>query len=356
MSLREHLERAVADSRASGRAPKSNRRRGRRKYHRPAEAIYAALRRRQAASGVLNAKARELMANSISVASQNLNGTAVACYQKCGGDLEHDSPAQIANTLAAMLEHVSFNTLLCYLTGLKRVCADLRHDQPFENEIVQKVIRGAMREREPSHKMDVLRLTSIRQMLKKIDDDPLQRFEEVRDRALLLCCANGALRGGEACRMTIENTHIDAQGRVTIFLSTKTSGGQVVKIHLLDFWQQEYPLVQALLQWFEISGIGNGALWRRIKVGPRGCDQRLGKALSHKEINQIIKRRAKAIGMQPENITVHSIRAGVVTSLADQGESALTIGKITRQKDPKTISEYYRPDISDISRVISDEQ
>jgi integrase len=73
--------------------------------------------------------------------------------------------------------------------------------------------------------------------------------------------------------------------------------------------------VKALDAWLSASGIENGPVFRQ---GGKG--HRLGASrLCPETVAEIVKRRVKEIGLDPECYSGHSLRAGFVTSAAAAG-------------------------------------
>jgi len=56
----------------------------------------------------------------------------------------------------------------------------------------------------------------------------------------------------------------------------------------------------------------------------------------------IVKKYADAAGLEVERLSGHSLRAGFVTSAAENRASISRIMEVTRHRDPRTVETYVR--------------
>jgi integrase len=73
------------------------------------------------------------------------------------------------------------------------------------------------------------------------------------------------------------------------------------------------------------AGISEGRVFRAVDR-----HRRIGAALSDQSVALIIKRRAAAVGLDPENFAGHSLRAGLATAAAAHGVEERIIMRQTR--------------------------
>jgi integrase len=96
--------------------------------------------------------------------------------------------------------------------------------------------------------------------------------------------------------------------------------------------------VAALNRWLEISGIKEGALFRPVSKTGRV----FGSWLSASAIAMIVKRRTAQIGIDPQQYSGHSLRAGFVTSAAVAGLPVWKIKSQTGHVSDAVLGRYIR--------------
>src|SRR5207302_6760475 len=79
--------------------------------------------------------------------------------------------------------------------------------------------------------------------------------------------------------------------------------------------------VRSLQAWLETARITDGAVFRSLDKFQRVRPRRL----SDKAVARIVKRCAKAVGLNPDRYAGHSLRAGLATSAAAGGASERAI-------------------------------
>jgi site-specific recombinase XerD len=91
-------------------------------------------------------------------------------------------------------------------------------------------------------------------------------------------------------------------------------------------------------RWQEAAGISEGLLFRAIHRGghvkPRG--------LRGHDVAIIVKTYAQKAGLNPEEFSGHSLRAGFVTSAAETGATIFKIAEVSRHKSVDVLSGYVR--------------
>ena len=93
----------------------------------------------------------------------------------------------------------------------------------------------------------------------------------------------------------------------------------------------------ALAQWLQISGIQQGAIFRRIyKNGRIGDD-----ALSALSVNNIVKERCALAGIDG-NFSAHSLRSGFVTEAGRQNMALAATMAMTGHQSAATVLGYFR--------------
>ena len=96
--------------------------------------------------------------------------------------------------------------------------------------------------------------------------------------------------------------------------------------------------IKRLEDWIRAAGIKQGYVFQTMW---RGGGLR-GRPLHHSDIPRLVKRYAKAIGLNPGEVAGHSLRAGFVTSAAVHHARLDKIMEITRHSNPETVMRYIR--------------
>jgi integrase len=96
--------------------------------------------------------------------------------------------------------------------------------------------------------------------------------------------------------------------------------------------------VRAFECWLDVSGIGEGAVFRPIdRVG--GISK---EALSADAVSVILKRRLKETGCDPSDYSGHSLRAGFVTEAVNAGIPTWRIRRQTGHSSDAMLDRYIR--------------
>lgn len=246
------------------------------------------------------------------------------------------SPATVAN-FASMLADGGKRvpTIARKLAAVRFFHRGAGHDNPTDNAGVSAILKGirrtvgvAPRQKAPAT-ADV-----IHAMLAHIPRDTLHGK---RDRALLLLGFAGAFRRSELVAIKVEDLTFNDQG-VDVFLSrSKTDQeGKGASVAILN--GKALLPVQRLREWLDATGITEGPVFRQMS---RGGHVRAD-ALTSQSVALIVKRYAAAAGLDEEKLSGHSLRAGFITSAADNRASISRIMEVSRHRDPRSVETYVR--------------
>lgn len=94
----------------------------------------------------------------------------------------------------------------------------------------------------------------------------------------------------------------------------------------------------AVRSWLDHAQIDFGPVLRVVGKGGRITDQRLHDSA----VNQVVKHYAQAIGIDPQRISGHSLRAGLATSAAKAGIPAHKIMEQTGHRSEAMLARYVR--------------
>ena len=208
-------------------------------------------------------------------------------------------------------------------------------DAPGSAEPVRAVFRGirrrigtAVTQKAPA---------TARAIAAMLDQVPPSRLTGIRDRALLLIGFAAALRRSELVDLKVNDVEIGEEGATVRIRRSKTDqegAGAAIAIPR----GTELKPVEALEAWLAQSKITGGPIFRPIGKGGRIGDQ----ALSDRSVADIVKRYARAAGLDAGLFSGHSLRAGFVTSALEHGADLFKVMDVTRHKRVETLKSYDR--------------
>lgn len=157
-----------------------------------------------------------------------------------------------------------------------------------------------------------------------------------RDRAILLVGFALGLRRSELVAIDIADLTPSPDG-LTIRI-TKSKTDQQRRGHELLLLYAESPRpcpVRALRAWLDSAAITDGAIFRRVtRTGA------IGAPLTPQSIALVIKKHARAAGLDPQHLAGHSLRSGYATQAARDGHHPTQIAATTRHQDQRVLAGY----------------
>ena len=226
--------------------------------------------------------------------------------------------------------------------AINRNFLDHEMASPTRHPKVSVVMRGLRRLRGTRpRQVRALREDDIYRMIGQCGANPIG----IRDASILSLGFAGALRRSEICALQVSDiefmSSIEATGQVNRMIvairkskTDQAARGQQVAIPDGNRIQA----VSRLRRWLEVSGITDGPLFRTMRRG--GTLRELG--MHHSDIPRLVKKYAKAIGLDPTDYAGHSLRAGFVTSAAAHHARLDKIMEVTRHTNPQTVMKYIR--------------
>ena len=198
--------------------------------------------------------------------------------------------------------------------------------------------RGSVAGTAPERRAAPLDLGPLEQVLAELDSSTLAGL---RDRALLLLGFAAALRRSELVALDIEHLEsTTARGLLVTIASSKTDQERAGARVAVPYARagNDRCAVRALRAWLEAAGIHRGPVFRRMRRGDTVGAERL----TGQSVALIVKRRSKAAGLGPEQLSGHSLRAGYVTAAAAAGVEERKIANVSRHKDLPVLRRYIR--------------
>lgn len=96
--------------------------------------------------------------------------------------------------------------------------------------------------------------------------------------------------------------------------------------------------MKAVESWLQLAHIESGPIFRSVnRAGVVDCNQ-----LHAQSIALVLKDYAKAVGLNPANISGHSLRSGLVTSAIQAGVAVHKIQQQTGHRSVEMLARYIR--------------
>lgn len=242
-------------------------------------------------------------------------------------------PTTVILYVTDLADRYKVSTITRRLSAISQAHRIAGHESPTRNAQVHEVMKGLKRQKGTAReKRTAILVRDIQAIVNRLPDNLLG----IRDRALLLVGFAGGFRRSELAALDVEDVEFTDDGLVVTVQRSKTdqeARGEKVGIT----YGSNLPTcpVRSLKAWIEASGITNGALFRSLDRHGR-----MHGRLSAKAVTQIIKRRAKAAGLDPTRYAAHSLRSGMATQADLNGVSLTDIKRQGRWRDDKTVHGY----------------
>ena len=161
----------------------------------------------------------------------------------------------------------------------------------------------------------------------------------MRDRALLLLGFAGGFRRSELVALDFDDLEFSSAGlAVTLRRAKNDQEGEGRRIGIPYGSSETTCPVRSLQAWLETARINDGPVFRSLDKFQRVQPRRL----SDKAVARVVKRRAKAVGLDPERYAGHSLRSGLATSAAAGGASERAIMNQTGHRSTSMVRRYIR--------------
>jgi len=248
------------------------------------------------------------------------------------------SPLVVARYLAQLADKgLKASTIVRRCAAIRYAHRAAQLEPPTGAEGVRAVLRGIRRTKgtRPNRKAPAA-AAAITLMLAQLP----ATLAGIRDRALLLIGFAAALRRSELVDLNVNDVERRGSGVILHIRRSKTDQegkGQSVPVPT----GRKLKPVAALDAWLEASGITEGPIFREIdRHGHVGQA-----ALSGRSVARIVKRAARAAGLDEAIFSGHSLRAGFVTQALDDKVDPFKAMKITRHADPRSLAIYDRREV-----------
>lgn len=259
-----------------------------------------------------------------------------------GGTLP-SSDELIAHYLTSHAHTHSIATLQRWRVSIGRAHTTQGIDDPSRSDLVRTVLRGIRREHGSAQRQVAPALRDdVIAMVRDLGSSP----KEVRDRALVLIGFAGALRRSELVALEINDLRFVKEGLKITLRRSKTDQEQQGRDIGIPYAHGTTCPVRSLQAWLVF--IDNDDIihppsderpvFRAVNRHGRIARQ----ALSDRAVANVIKARCKAVGLDAQAYSGHSLRAGFCTSAALAGKPNWQIRKQTGHKTDVMLNRYIR--------------
>lgn len=222
-----------------------------------------------------------------------------------------------------------------YRAAINRRYAEAGAASPAAGSVVGDVLRGLARLRDDRpRRAKALRDHHLIAILELCPGTPIG----LRDAALLSVGFAAALRRSELCGLRVDDVEFVRQDRMVVHIrrSKTDQAGAGHRVAVPD--GKSVKPVSRLRTWLEATGIRGGALFRTMRRGGKPTVS----PLHHSDVSRLVKHYAAQIGLDPEEFSAHSLRAGFVTSAAAHHARLDKIMEVTRHRSADMVMRYVR--------------
>ena len=208
---------------------------------------------------------------------------------------------------------------------------------PTDHEGVKQILKGIRRQLGSSPKRAAPLLTDrIKTIVSFMN---LNQARDLRDRALLCLGFAMGSRRSELVALDVEDLTFSEQGLTVCLRRSKTDQEGTGRNLVVFRGANGTCPVQALKAWLERAAIWSGAVFVRVD---RWGHPRPGQRLTDQVVRLVVKDRARRAGLDAQNLSGHSLRAGLATQAALNGAHARDIAKQTGHRSEKILNGYIR--------------
>lgn len=223
-------------------------------------------------------------------------------------------------------------------TAIHKAHVDQKQASPAHSEIVKQVMQGIrrtlgskQRQVKPLMKDDLLAALEI------IEKNHMP-VRAARDTALLLVGFASAMRRSELVGVCVEHLTFSPAGLEIALPVSKTDQERHGRIIFIPQARGRHCPISALRHWLRIASIKTGHVFRSVNR----YDGIAKQGLTPQSVALIVKAAMAEIGVDAQNISGHSLRAGYCTHAAEQGLQPWLIRAQTGHSSDMTLARYIR--------------
>lgn len=287
------------------------------------------------ANSLYNADVQEYVNNALSKNTLKAYRCDLEHYVAAGGTIPA-TPEQVAAYLSAYAPILSIATLQRRMVSIAKAHTMQGYADPVKTEIVRLTFRGIRRTHAKKQKQAAALLkddllTILRQMP--------GTTKGIRDKALLIVGFAGGLRRSEIVGLDIADIEFVQKGMVITLRQSKTDRLREGRTIAIPFGRTDICPVRIVKDWIALLPEQDAPLFRPIAKGGRISGERL----SNHAVSDLVKFYARKIGLNAEEFSGHSIRAGLISSCAQAGVASWIIKRTTGHRSEEMLQRYIRP-------------
>lgn len=267
------------------------------------------------------------------------------------------SPATVAAYLTYLAAGQRISTLRVKLAAISAQHRHFGHKDPAADPRVRALLRGIVRKRGMApHRKTALTREPLFEIIAALDreiaDGALSPLRGARNKALLVFTYAGMFRRGEVAALQIADLEFTSDEMIVMVRRSKTDQeGHGFKKHIprLDDADAhaEICAVRLVRAWLRLAQLRKGPVFRSIDRydHPRA-------KMSDRAIANIVKQAVKLIGLDPEEFSAHSLRAGPVTQAFLEGLEEWEVQATSGHKSRVVLQDYNRGKAEAQTRVV----
>ena len=258
-----------------------------------------------------------------------------------GADAAAKKAATDGNAVAKFLEHMadsglSVSTIRITLNAIAAKLKETDMPSPATLAVVRETMRGIARVKgNKQRRVRALLAKDVSRMIAACRDS----VHGARSAAMLSVAFSCALRASEVCSLQVSDiANLDSSTPSIVIRGSKTDkdmSGQRVAL-LSD--PKAINAIADIKRWMRMSGVSRGFLFQTLGAGGVPTGNPVHKSC----MARLVKRQASMIGLDPEEYSSHSLRAGFVTEAAKNGARLDQIMAVTRHRNVETVLRYVR--------------
>ena len=243
-------------------------------------------------------------------------------------------PQTLAAYLADLAQTDRPATIGRKLAAIAVAHRDAGLESPTEHGMVKTTLAGIRRAKGTApHQKSALLVEDLRRIVAPLGASLLDR----RDRALVLLGFAAALRRSELVALRLEDVRIEEEGLVLTLRRSKTNQeGRLETIAVAYGSEPATCPVRALRAWLAAAGLVDGPLF--VGSTPQGGLRTA--PLGDRMVAHVVKRRCKAVGIDPGEVAGHSLRRGFATAAARAKKPDRMIKRHGRWKSTAMLDRY----------------
>ena len=205
-----------------------------------------------------------------------------------------------------------------------------------ERMVIADTLAGIRREQRarPSARKVAITASELAAMIAAADGEGTR---SIRDRAILALGLAAALRRSELVGLELRDVEFVEEGLRLTLRHSKTDQegeGQVVAVPS----GKTLKPVERLTAWLAVRGSAPGPLFYQIDPQGRLTDM----PMSDRSIARLIQKYAGRVGLDPETVAGHSLRAGFLTEASRAGATIAKMQEVSRHKKVEVLLGYVR--------------